>query len=190
MPIDKSIQKWYNNNRNGEGITPKNQKGIITMRKMIIAGEKTINYKPCLDGRDVKTTGQMMEAIARYAESGDVSTVTELEKELITLNERNDKANRNESYINSISNFIVNNTDRGDVLCENETYNDVYDEFRRTNRIQDVNDNDTSLFILTRAALYRLAESGILEKTRARVYQVGGNSWDAKPRVAYIVKGL
>ena len=107
MPIDKSIQMWYNNNRNGEGITPKNQKGTITMRKMIIAGETTNNYKPCLDGRDVRTTGQMMEAIARYAASGDVSMVTTLAKELITLNERNDKANRNESFIQLISNFIV-----------------------------------------------------------------------------------
>ena len=190
MPIDKSIQMWYNNNRNGEGITPKNQKGITTMRKMIIAGEKTFSYKPCLDGRDVKTTEQMMEAIARFAASGDVSTVTELAKELITLNERNDKANRNESFIQYISNFIVNNTDRGDVLCECETFNDVLDEFRRTHRINDLSNEDTSLYILTRAALYRLAESGILEKTRARVYEVGGNEWDAKPRVAYIVKGL
>lgn len=160
------------------------------MRKMIIVGETTNYYKPCLDGRDVRTIEQVVEAIARCAATGDVSAMTELAKELITLNERNDKANRNESFINSISNFIVSNITSGDVLCENETFQDVYDEFRRTNRIYELHDDDTSLLILTRAALYRLVESGILEKTRAKVYAVGCNPWDAKPRVAYVVKGL
>lgn len=181
---------WYNNNRNGEGITPKNQKGINTMRKMIIANERRTVYKPCLDGRDVRTTNEIMKEIAVSAARGDVSTVRTLATHLINSEEHNNRANRNECFIHGICKFIVENVINGDVLCEAETFQDVFMNRKKIENLDGRTSDDTSLFILTRAALYRLTEAGVLEKSKATVYEEGEGEWTAKPRVIYIVKNV
>lgn len=156
------------------------------MEKMVIVSTKEINYKPCLDGRDVKTSTQLMNEIAVASARNDVKTVTDLAKELLNLEERNNKAQKNEEFIREISQYIVGNINSGEVICEGETVSDVYDAFRRSGRIHDLYDDDTSLFILTRAALYRLTESGVLKKTRAKVHRTTEADWTARNRVIYI----
>lgn len=156
------------------------------MEKMVIVSTKEINYKPCLDGRDVKSSTQLMEEIAVASARNAVEAVTGLAKELLNLEERNTKAQRNEEFIREISQYIVGNISSGEVICEGETVNDIYQAYRRSGRIHDRHDDDTSLFILTRAALYRLVESGVLKKTRAKVRKSSESDWNARDRVVYI----
>ena len=156
------------------------------MEKMVIVSTKEINYKPCLDGRDIKSTSQLMEEIAVASARNAVEAVTSLAKELLNLEERNQKAQKNEEFIQQISQYITSNINSGEAICEGETVNDVLQFFRQSRRIYDLHDDDTSLSILTRAALYRLAESGVLKKTRARVRKTSESDWNARDRVVYI----
>ena len=178
MPIDKSIQKWYNNNRNGEGITPKNQKGITTMEKMVIVANENTSYKPCLDGRDVKSIEQITDEICKAAMMGDTDGLTNLARELLTLTERNEKARKNEAFIQDICRYIVENIHPNDVFCEDCVLSSV--------RLANYSGEDTAMISLVRAALLRLCETNTLKKTRAKVREVREADWQAKWRVVYI----
>ena len=178
MPIDKSIQMWYNNNRNGEGITPKNQKGINIMVKMVIVANENTTYKPCLDGRDIKSIDQITDEICKAAMMGNTSALTDLAKQLLTLNERNAKAERNEKFIQEICKFIVENIEPNDVLCEDSVLCSVH--------LNNYTREDTGMLNLVRAALLRLCETKTLKKTRAKVRTPHEKDYEASWRVVYI----
>ena len=150
------------------------------MKKMIIISE-TSNYKPCLDGKDIQSESEVINQLTNASIAGDRDTVVELAKRLINLADRNDKARTNEDYIQKISQYIVSNTDAGDALCENETASGVY-----ADKVIRIRPDDTSVEMLTRAALLRLTEAKYLKKTYARVIEQGEKPYEAKKRVVYI----
>ena len=151
------------------------------MKKMIIISE-TSNYKPCLDGKDIQSESEVINQLTNASITGDRDTVIELAKRLINLTDRNDKARTNEGYIQKISQYIVSNTDAGDALCENETASGVY-----ADKVIRIRPDDTSVEMLTRAALLRLTEAKYLKKTYARTIEQGQSPCDATRRVVYIV---
>lgn len=151
------------------------------MKKMIIISEST-NYKPCLDGRDVKTETEIIDSIANASLAGDREAVVDFAKILVNLAARNDRARTNEGYIQKISQYIVANTAQGDVLCEAEVLDGIYKD-----KVIKTNSEDTALVNLTRAALLRLTEAKKLKKTYARVIAQGEKPYEAKRRTIYIV---
>ena len=150
------------------------------MKKMIIISE-TSNYKPCLDGRDIQSEGEVINQLTNASIAGDRDAVVELAKRLINLADRNDKARTNENYIQKISQYIVSNASTGDVFCEHETAMGVY-----ADKVIDIRPEDTSLTMLTRAALLRLTEAKYLKKTYAKVIAQGEKPYEAKKRAIYI----
>lgn len=124
MPIDKLPGMWYNNNRNGEGITPKNQKGITTMRKMTITirpldsdGLRPMtNY---LTKDDTETPNDCVRALQNAIDSGSISAIENAARDLLNNQRRNDAIVRHEDIISDILNIMQNNLRSGDVFSVN-----------------------------------------------------------------------
>lgn len=154
----------------------------MALTKMIIVSDANTTYKPCLDGRDFQTEDKILENIVQASLNGYRDKVVELAKQLVMLNGRNKKAKKNEGFIQQISKYIIENTNPGDVICECELSNSIWqdDVIRRS-------DNDTCYLTLCRAALYRLVEAGKLKKTYKRVFKENESCYDAKRRTVYIV---
>ena len=154
----------------------------MALTKMIIASNANSTYKPCLDGRDFQTENEVIVNIAKASQMGNRAEVVELAKQLVTLSERNNKAKTNEGFIQQISKYIIENTKPGDVICEHELDSSIW----RDNVVR-LTSEDTCGFILCRAALYRLVETGKLKKTYKKAYKEGEESYEAKRRTVYIV---
>ena len=154
----------------------------MALTKMIMVSNANSTYKPCLDGRDFQTEDEIIVNIAKASQIGHRDEVVELAKRLVSLSERNDKAKTNERLIQQISKYIIENTNRGDVICEYELSSSVYRD-----QVVRLTSEDTCGFILCRAALYRLVEAGKLKKTYKKVREENEASYNAKLRVVYIV---
>lgn len=148
------------------------------MEKMIIVANENTSYKPCLDGRDIKSIEQITDEICKAAMMGDTDGLTNLARELLTLTERNEKARRNEAFIQDICRYIIENIQPNDVFCEDCVLASV--------RLANHTSEDTSTINLVRAALLRLCETNTLKKTRAKVREVREDDWQARWRVVYI----
>ena len=154
----------------------------MALTKMVIVSDLNATYKPCLDGRDFQTEDEIIVNIAKASQMGHRDEVVELAKRLVKLDERNDKAKTNESYIQKISQYIIENTNPGDVICENELNGSIWQD-----HVVRLTSEDTCGYILCRAALYRLVEAGKLKKTYKKVYGEGEPSYYAKRRTVYVV---
>ncbi len=154
----------------------------MALTKMIIVSNVNTTYKPCLDGRDFQTEDEIIVNISKASQMGLRDEVIELAKRLVTLSERNDKAKKNEGFIQQISRYIIENTKPGDVICEYELSESIFRD-----QVVHLTCEDTCGVILCRAALYRLVEAGKLKKTYKKAYGENETHYDAKRRSVYIV---
>ena len=120
MPIDKTSSMWYNKSRKGEGTTPKNQKGIITMEIRFTVDaeiiENTLLSTNYLTGDDERSEQDCIDNLAKAVLGGDVRTIRSAVRDFVNNENRNRKINKHEEIINYLYRLIYENTKEGDIV--------------------------------------------------------------------------
>lgn len=111
---------WYNKSRKGEGTTPKNQKGIITMEIRFTVNAEIIENTPpstnYLTGNDERSEQDCIDNLAMAVLSGDVRTIRSAVRDFVNNENRNRKINKHEEIINYLYELIYQNTKEGDIV--------------------------------------------------------------------------
>lgn len=111
---------WYNKSRKGEGTTPKNQKGIITMEIRFTVNaeiiENTLLRTNYLTGDNERSELDCIENLAEAIQNGDVRVIRSAVRDFVNNEERNRKINKHEEIINYLYELIYQNTKEGDIV--------------------------------------------------------------------------
>lgn len=111
---------WYNKSRKGEGITPKNQKGIITMEiRFTVDAEIIENILPrtsYLTGDDERSEQDCIDKLAEAVLSGSRRAIHFAVRDFVNNNNRNRKIKKHEEIINYLYELIYQNTKEGDIV--------------------------------------------------------------------------
>lgn len=111
---------WYNKSRKGEGITPKNQKGIIAMEIRFTVDakiiEETMPRTSYLTGDDERNEQDCIDNLATAIQSGNVRAIHFAVRNFVNNENRNRKINKHEEIINYLYELIYQNTKEGDIV--------------------------------------------------------------------------
>ena len=111
---------WYNKSRKGEGTTPKNQKGIITMEiRFTVDAEIIENTMPrtsYLTGDDERSEQDCIDNLAAAVLGGDVRAIRSAVRDFVNNDNRNRKIKKHEEIIDYLYELIYQNTKEGDIV--------------------------------------------------------------------------
>lgn len=114
---------WYNKSRKGEGTTPKNQKGIITMEIRFTVDaeiiENTLPRTNYLTGDNERSELDCIENLAEAIQNGDVRVIRSAVRDFVNNDNRNRKISKHEEIINYLYELIYQNTKEGDIVNVN-----------------------------------------------------------------------
>lgn len=111
---------WYNKSRKGEGTTPKNQKGIITMEIRFTVNakniEETMLTTSYLTGDDERNEQDCIDNLAAAIQSGNVRAIRSAVRDFVNNDNRNQKIKKHEEIIDYLYELIYQNTKEGDIV--------------------------------------------------------------------------